>query len=108
MSEENSIFEDEEDIQDNDQLKLTKLSEIIIDDKDFLKEIKLNKEKYFEYGLLEESEDIKLYANFYPIKFTKPIQICGYPFIIKPECHEESVILKILREASPWPFKKYG
>jgi len=97
MYEDNSVFEEEENIQDNDQLKLTKLSKIIIDDKDFLKD-----------GLLEESEDIKLYTNFYPIKFTKPIQICEYPFIIKPECHEESVILKILREASPWLFKKYG
>ena len=110
MSEENVIFEeeDEEDILDNIKLKETKLFEILIDEKDILKGIKFNKEKFVEERFLEEMEDIKLYTNLYPIKFTKPIQICEYPFIIKPECHEESVILKILREASPHLFKTYG
>ena len=113
MSEENKIVEEEEseddqDKQDNNQLKKTKLCEIIIDDKNSLKGIKFDKEKYVEDGLLEEAEDIKLYTNLYPIKFKKPIQINEYHFIIKPECHEESVILKILREVSPWLFKTYG
>jgi len=113
MSEENKIVEeeeseDEQDKQDNNQLKKTKLCEIIIDDKNSLKGIKFDKEKYVEDGLLEEAEDIKLYTNLYPIKFKKPIQINEYHFIIKPECHEESVILKILREVSPWLFKTYG
>ena len=100
--------EDEEDEKDENQLKKTKLYEIVVDDKDSLKGIKFNKEKCVEDGLLEETDDTKLYTNLYPIKFTKPIQICEYPFIIKPECHEESVILKILREASPKLFKTYG
>ena len=110
MFEDSIISEDEEeeDIQDNNQLERIKLCEILLNDKDFIKGIKLDKEKCVEDGLLEESEDIKLYTNLYPIKFTKPIQICEYPFIIKPECHEESVILKILREASPLLFKNYG
>ena len=109
MSEENLIEEeDEEDILDNIKLKEKKLFEILIDEKDILKGIKFNKEKFVEERFLEEMEDIKLYTNLYPIKFTKPIQICEYPFIIKPECHEESVILKILREASPHLFKTYG
>ena len=100
--------EDEEDVKDENQLKKTKLCEIVVDDKDNLKGIKFNKEKCVEDGLLEETDDNKLYTNLYPIKFTKPIQICEYPFIIKPECHEESIILKILREASPKLFKIYG
>ena len=106
--EEEEESEDEEDEKDKNQLEKTKLYEIVVDDKDSLKGIKFNKEKCVEDGLLEESDDIKLYTNLYPIKFTKPIQICEYPFIIKPECHEESVILKILREASPHLFKTYG
>lgn len=100
--------EDEEDEKDENELKKTKLYEIVIDDKDSLKGIKFNKEKCVEDGLLEKTDDTKLYTNLYPIKFNKPIQICEYPFIIKPECHEESVILKILREASPKLFKTYG
>ena len=108
VEEEEEESEDEEDEKDNNQLEKTKLYEIVIDDKHSLKSIKFNKEKCVEEGLLEESEDIKLYTNLYPIKFKKPIKICEYPFIIKPECHEESVILKILREASPKLFKTYG
>ena len=99
--------EDEEDEKDENELKKTKLCEIVIDDKDSLKGIKFNKEKCVEDGLLEKTDDTKLYTNLYPIKFNKPIQICEYPFIIKPECHEESVILKILREACPKLFKTY-
>ena len=70
--------------------------------------ITFNGENCIKAGLLEKKEDIELYSNLYPIKFTKDIQVCEYPFIIKPECHEESVILKILREASPELFKTYG
>ena len=113
MSEENIIFrekesEEEENEKDKNQLEKTKLCEIILDDKDSLKGIEFNKEKYVEYGLFEKNEEINLYTNLYPIKFTKQIKIYEYPFIIKPECHEESVILKILREASSWFFKTYG
>ena len=118
MSEENKIIEeeknieeeeseDEQDIQDNKQLMEKKLCEIVVN-KDSIEGIKFNIKKCVENKLLEETEDIQLYTNLYPIKFTKPIQICEYPFIIKPECHEESVILKILREASPYLFKTYG
>jgi len=100
--------EDENDKEDENQLKKTDLCEIFYDEKNNLKGIKFNKEKCVKEGLLEETDDIKLYTNLYPIKFTKPIQISEYPFIIKPECHEESVILKILREVSPWLFRTYG
>ena len=106
--EEEEESEDELDKKENIQLNKTKLCEIIADNKDSLKGTKFNKEKCVKDGFLEETEDIKLYTNLYPIKFTKPIKIFEYPFIIKPECHEESVILKILREVSPWLFKTYG
>ena len=84
------------------------LSEIKMDEDGKILGIKFNKENCAEAGLLEKKGDIELYSNLYPIKFTKDIQICEYPFIIKPECHEENVILKILREASPELFKTYG
>ena len=61
-----------------------------------------------ENELLYKNDDVKLYTNLYPINFTKDIEICEYPFTITPECHEESVILKILRQVSPALFKKYG
>ena len=115
MSEENQIIEeekkikdeeeseDEQDIQDIKKLKEKKLCKIVVN-KDSLQGIKFNLKKCVEDNLLKETEDIQLYTNLYPIKFTKPIQICEYPFIIKPECHEESVILKILRESISLPF----
>ena len=78
MSEENKIVEeikkeeeeeteeeeDEEEKEDKNQLEKTKLYEIVVDDKDSLKGIKFNKEKCVKEGLLEESEDIKLYTNY--------------------------------------------
>lgn len=99
--------EDEEEREDKEKLKDTKLSDIVIDASDGLKSIKFNKEKCVKNSLLEVSEK-ELYTNLYPIKFTKDIEVYEYPFIIKPECHEESVILKILRQASPYLFKTYG
>ena len=92
---EESEYDDEEE----KNLNEIKLSEI--------NGIKFNKKKCVENGLLEENGD-KLYANLYPIEFTKDIEIYQYPFIITPECHEENVILKILREASPDLFDIYG
>ena len=69
---------------------------------------KFNKKKCVECNLLEDSDGTQLYSNLYPIIFKKDIEICEYPFKITPECHEENVILKILREASPELFKTYG
>ena len=103
--EEESEYEEEEDIKKIEDLNL---NEIVIVDDEGLKGHVFNKEKCIENQLLEEDDSISLYSNLYPIEFTKDIEICEYPFIIKPECHEESVILKILREASPYLFKTYG
>ena len=106
-TEEEEIEDDEEKIE-KEKLKDAKLAEIKIDTSNGLNSIKFNKDKCVKNGLLEKTENIKLYSNLYPIKFTKDIEICEYPFTIKPECHEESVILKILRQASPKLFKTYG
>ena len=89
-------------------MKNAKLAEIIIDTNNGLNSIKFNKDKCVKNGLLDKTENIKLYSNLYPIKFKKNIEICEYPFIINPECHEESIILKILRQVSPKLFKTYG
>ena len=62
----------------------------------------------WENNLLEETDDTHLYANLYPITFTKDIEIFEYPFEIYPACHEENIILKILRDQSIEIFKKYG
>jgi len=86
------------------------------EEEEFTKEIKLskiagasfNKEKCLKNKLFEENEENNLYTNLYPIEFTKDITIYQYAFQIKPECHEESVILKILRDQSPYLFKTYG
>ena len=58
--------------------------------------------------IILETDNVNLYTNLYPITFKRNIYIYEYPFEIKPECHEESVILKILRETSPKLFKNYG
>ena len=86
------------------------------EEEEFTKEIKIskiegasfNKEKCLENKLFEESEENNLYTNLYPIEFKEDITIYQYSFEIKPECHEESVILKILRDQSPYLFKTYG
>ena len=93
---EESELEEEEDKKVND----IKLSEIKVP--------KFNKKLCVENGLFETTDDDRLYTNLYPINFTKDIEICEYPFTISPECHEENVILKILRESSPEIFKNYG
>ena len=100
--------EDDEEKIEKEKLKNAKLAEIIIDTNNGLNSIKFNKDKCVKNGLLDKTENIKLYSNLYPIKFKKNIEICEYPFIINPECHEESVILKILRQVSPKLFKTYG
>ena len=105
---EESESESEEEKEDIKKLENKKLAEIKMDEDGKLLGLNFNKENCVEAGLLDIREDIELYSNLYPIKFTKDIQVCEYPFIIKPECHEESVILKILREASPELFKTYG
>ena len=92
---EESDYDDEEE----ENLKEIKLSEI--------KGIKFNKKNCVKSGLLKE-KDNNLYTNLYPIEFTKDIEIYQYPFVITPECHEEHVILKILREASPDLFNVFG
>ena len=105
---EESESESEEEKEDIKKLENKKLAEIKMDEDGKLLGLNFNKENCAKAGLLDKREDIELYSNLYPIKFTKDIQVCEYPFIIKPECHEESVILKILREASPGLFKTYG
>ena len=70
--------------------------------------INFDKNESNENELLYKNDDVRLYTNLFPIKFTKDIEICEYPFTITLECHEESVILKILRQVSPALFKKYG
>ena len=105
---EESESENEEEKEDIEKLKSKHLSEIKMDENGQLLGIKFNKENCIKAGLLEKKGNIELYSNLYPITFTKDIKVCEYPFIIKPECHEESVILKILREASPELFKTYG
>ena len=102
-SEEDKETKDEESELDDEIIK--KLDELKLSE---IHGFKFNKENCVKNNLLKETEDCKLYSNLYPIQFTKDIEICEYPFIIKPECHEESVILKILRETSPEIFKKYG
>ena len=93
---EESELEEEKD----DNLKDLILSEIKVP--------KFKKEMCVKNGLFETTDNVKLYVNLYPIIFTKDIEISEYPFTISPECHEENVILKILRENSPEIFKQYG
>ena len=73
-----------------------------------LDKLKFVKDKCVENNLLEETEDIMLYSNMYPIIFTKDIDIYEYPFSISPKVYEENVILKIFREASKELFPIYG
>lgn len=105
--EEENEDKDEEEKKDSEKLKDSKLAEIIMDGNG-LKAVKFNKEKCIENNLLKKSKTVFLYSNFYPIHFKKDIEICENPFLIKPEFHEESVILKVLREASQEIFKRYG
>ena len=63
-------------------INMRKLAEIKIDTSNGLNSIKFNKDKCVKNGLLEKTENIKLYSNLYPIKFTKDIEICEYPFTI--------------------------
>ena len=70
--------------------------------------INFDKNESNENELLYKNDDVRLYTNLFPIKFTKDIEICEYPFTITLECHKESVILKILQQVSPALFKKYG
>ena len=104
---EESESESEEEKENIKKLENKILSIIKIDEDGKLLGVNFNKENCVKSGLLRK-EDTELYSNLYPIEFTKDIQVCEYPFIIKPECHEESIILKILREASPELFKTYG
>ena len=104
---EESESESEEEKENIKKLENKILSKIKIDEDGKLLGVNFNKENCVKSGLLRK-EDTELYSNLYPIEFTKDIQVCEYPFIIKPECHEESIILKILREASPELFKTYG
>ena len=95
--EEKEETEYEEEEEELDEKKLNKIDEG-----------KFNIKKCLENGIFEEGEDDNLYTNLYPIEFTKDITIYQYAFQIKPECHEESVILKILRDQSSYLFKTYG
>ena len=94
---EDSVLEEEKDI-NVEKLELCEIKEVP----------PINKELCIKNGLFKKPSIGKLYVNLYPIIFTKDIFICEYPFKIIPECHEENVILKILRESSPEIFKKYG
>ena len=73
-----------------------------------LDKVKFVKNKCVEKDLIYETEDTMLYSNLYPIKFTKDINIYEYSFKIEPTVHEENIILKIFRQASPSLFKTYG
>ena len=73
-----------------------------------LEKVGFVKDKCVEKNLIYETDDDCLYSNLYPIKFTKDINIYEYAFKIEPEVHEENVILKIFRQASPLLFEKYG
>ena len=73
-----------------------------------LDKVQFVKDQCVKRKLLEETEDIMLYSNLYPIKFTKEINIYEYPFHIFPEVHEENIILKIFRDVSKDIFKSYG
>ena len=101
-------------IEDNRETRDDEDSEIEEEDDNLVNNIRLSEIRLpidfdkDETNLLEKTEDVNLYTNLYPIKFTKDIEICEYPFTITPECHEESVILKILRQISPELFKQYG
>ena len=72
-----------------------------------IKKVKFNMHKCVENNLFETNDEI-LYSNLYPIKFTKDIDMYEYYFKIEPEIHEENIILKIFRKASPFLFKTYG
>ena len=72
-----------------------------------LDKVKFIKNQCAKRQLLEETENVMLYSNLYPIKFTKEINIYEYSFNIFPEVHEENVILKIFRDASKEIFKTY-
>ena len=61
-----------------------------------LEKVKFVKNQCVKAKLLEVTEDIMLYSNLYPIKFTKDINIYEYSFKIEPVAHEENVILKYL------------
>ena len=82
--------------------------EDIKDDLIELEKVGFIKDKCVEKNLIYETTDNSLYSNLYPIKFTKDINIYEYAFKIEPEVHEENVILKIFRQASPQLFEKYG
>ena len=73
-----------------------------------LEKVGFIKDKCVEKKLIYETNDACLYSNLYPIKFTKDINIYEYAFKIEPEVHEENVILKIFRQASPQLFENYG
>ena len=68
--------------------------------------VNFNKNICLKNGLFEKGDE--LYTNLYPIKFKRKIIIYQYSFKIDPECHEESVILKIIRDQSYYIYKKYG
>ena len=82
--------------------------EDIKDDLIELEKVGFIKDKCVEKNLIYETTDNTLYSNLYPIKFTKDINIYEYDFKIEPEVHEENVILKIFRQASPRLFEEYG
>ena len=73
-----------------------------------LNKVKFVKDECVNKDLIYETEDTMLYSNLYPIKFTKDINIYEYSFKIDPPVHEENIILKIFRQASPLLFKTYG
>ena len=77
-------------------------------EKEQLEGIKFNKKECVKQKLLEESNDIMLYSNLYPITFNEDIDIFEYAFNIEPKIHEENIILKIFREASKSIFDIYG
>ena len=73
-----------------------------------LEKVGFVKDKCVEKNLIYETDNDRLYSNLYPILFTKDINIYEYAFEIEPKVHEENVILKIFRQASPQLFEIYG
>ena len=60
--------------------------------------IKFNKEKMKECKLIEDSNQVKLYVNAFPIQFKKDFHIYEYPISIEPEVKDQKLKKKILTQ----------
>ena len=70
--------------------------------------VKFNNQKLKNSNLFENSNQVKLYVNAFPISFTKDFNIYEYPYTIDPEPKDNKTKEKIFRELSYELLKCYG